>query len=44
MLPPSPHSTLLGRAATSHREAPSSIIGYFTKRDSITSFLGEEVR
>lgn len=40
--PASPHSTLLGRAATSHREAPSSIIGYFTKRDSITSFLGEE--
>jgi len=40
--PASPHSTLLGRAGTSHREAPSSIIGYFTKRDSITSFLGEE--
>ena len=76
----SPHSTLLGRAAASHRDrcniffstfnyyfcenrtfafqlqhyiksslsspllpSPSSIIGYFSKRDSLTSFLGEEV-
>jgi len=31
--PASPHSTLLGRAAASHRDS---------KRDSLTSFLGEE--
>lgn len=40
--PSSPHSTLLGRHNRTHRNSPPSIIGYFGKRDSLTSFLGEE--
>jgi len=40
--PASPHSTLLSRAGNTHRESPPTIIGYFGKRDSLTSFLGEE--
>jgi len=37
----SPSNTLLGRASTTHRDSPPSIIGYFNKRDSL-SFLGDE--
>jgi len=36
----SPSNTLLGRAST-HRDSPPTIIGYFNKRDSL-NFLGDD--